>query len=35
MVELKYKDFIDAVQIMPSLWIVASGYREKGEPKFL
>ena len=34
MVEIKHKDFIDAVPIMPSLWIMAWGSMEKGEPRF-
>ena len=34
MVEIKHKDFTDAVPIMPSLWIMAWASMEKGEPKF-
>ena len=34
MVEIKYKDFIDAVLIMPSLGIMAWGFTKKAEPRF-
>ena len=35
MAEIRHIDFIDAVPIMPSMWIMAWGSMEKGEPGFL
>ena len=35
MMEIKHKDFVDAVPIMPSLWIMAWVFMEKREPRFL
>ena len=32
-VEIKHKGFIDAVPIMPSLWIITWESMEKGEPR--
>ena len=32
MVEIKHKDFIDAVPIMPSLWIMTWGSMERENP---
>ena len=34
MVEIKDKDFIDAVPVMPSLFIMASGSMKKRERRF-
>ena len=34
MMEIKHKDFIDAVPIIPSMWIMDWGSMEKGEPRF-
>ena len=34
MVEIRHKDFIDAVRIMPSIWIMIWESMEKQEPRF-
>ena len=34
MVEIRHKYFIDAVPIIPSMWIMAWESMKKGEPRF-
>ena len=34
MVEIRHKDFIDAVRIMPSMWTMVRESMEKQEPRF-